>query len=481
MNLIEKLQKQKQAYYTSQRCYSERTNNNNHSNKVFTDIQNNHKAQLEQKDIIYNELNDKFKSAIKDNEMLMQYTIDHIKQIENALDSNEQSQSIDQNFNISHNNYNLNNNKPINAKYDLISKSFDILHKKLINKLTINSSIVDQYKLIVLEEEEKNKLNQCLLDKLNKEKHIQEEKTHQLQEDIDTKSTAFDEIDKKYNELYSRCKKIEEILNDSNDKYTQFQLETAEFCNSCLKAIHNSLSIDNELLIQGDYNTIKAKEDKILESLLLFCHYIPRFVSNKPSDESDAQQNENERRLMLNLEESNRQLKEYKEEISLIMNKNSRLEHNIALLSQSHSEIEKAIESNTCYYKEVIEDKEIKNDNLLKEIELKDIQIHSLEKLLTEMKKVNANPNLNLNVSSSNTNMLMHSNTIPYQNQMKGRLISKSQMNAIRLKKKKDDNFNPNPNPTLTAIFIPNEENEKELKSMFQRFDQESNSHQSEY
>lgn len=482
----------KQANF--QKSHSERITNDN----VFVNIQN-HKAQFEKKDALYNDLNYNYNSLLRENEQLIQYTLSQTKQIENTLDLNEIYPINNKSFSFNDQLPEVNDKKysPINSHYALLAKTFEIIHKKLINKLNINSSIIDQLKEHLSEEDERNKSKQNIMDQLIKENAIQEEKINQLNEDINTKSITFDEIDKKYNELFSRCRKIEDVLNNSNDKYTQFQLETDEFCNSCIRVIENYLHID-------PYNeSIKAKEDKILESLLVLCHSIPQSnnsnnnginnqseINTNRNDKSNRSFNNEEanskihldnetirnqiKALTTRIDESNLALQCFEEETSLLKSKNSKLEHNIAMLTQSHSKMEQAIELNTEYYKELLKEKEVKNINLLKETELKDIQIHSLEKLIKEMHKVN-----NLN-EISDPNMHNQSHAIPYNNhQMRGRLVSKSQVNEIRLKKN-DDNFNMN-NTNTNTIFVPNEENEKELKSIFQRFDQESSTQRGDY
>jgi hypothetical protein len=110
------------------------------------------------------------------------------------------------------------------------------------------------------------------------------------------------------------------------------------------------------------------------------------------------------------LEESNRIIRTYEKEVTYLKNKNLKLENNLKLLSQSHKELEKIINTSTSGLKSEIDIKDQKYNDLLKELQLKDVHIKSLENLFDKQNKpeagkiftkINAIP-LNLNDDDDN-------------------------------------------------------------------------------
>ena len=77
-------------------------------------------------------------------------------------------------------------------------------------------------------------------------------------------------------------------------------------------------------------------------------------------------------------------IKSYELEVAELKNKNSKLEFNLKMLTQSHQELENIVNLKDDGLKEQIEIKENDYQNLIKEIQLKDLQIKSLEKLLEQ-------------------------------------------------------------------------------------------------
>lgn len=84
------------------------------------------------------------------------------------------------------------------------------------------------------------------------------------------------------------------------------------------------------------------------------------------------------------LEQGNKLIKSYELEVAQLKNKNSKLEFNLKMLTQSHQELENIVNLKDDGLKEQIEIKENDYQNLIKEIQLKDLQIKSLEKLLEQ-------------------------------------------------------------------------------------------------
>ena len=68
-------------------------------------------------------------------------------------------------------------------------------------------------------------------------------------------------------------------------------------------------------------------------------------------------------------------------------NRNDNLENNLKILTASHTELEKIINTNTSGLKTELDIKEQKYNDILKELSIKDIHIKSLEKLLENQNK----------------------------------------------------------------------------------------------
>ena len=84
------------------------------------------------------------------------------------------------------------------------------------------------------------------------------------------------------------------------------------------------------------------------------------------------------------LEQGNKLIKSYELEVAELKNKNSKLEFNLKMLTQSHQELENIVNCNENGLKEQIDIKENDYQNLIKEIQLKDLQIKSLQDLLAQ-------------------------------------------------------------------------------------------------
>ena len=171
------------------------------------------------------------------------------------------------------------------------------------------------------------------------------------------------------------------------------------------------------------------------------------------------------------LEESNQIIKTYEKETSELKNKNIKLENNIKLLTNSHYELEKIINSSTDGLKSEIDIKDQKYNDLLKELQLKDIHIKSLENLFDKQNrpdpgkifsKINAIP-LEVNSEKNNNNYEDQLNTTfnkdkNYNNFDQGRNeqdFQRDDITEMKLNKlinnfeirNKINNFNNNQNP----------------------------------
>ena len=84
------------------------------------------------------------------------------------------------------------------------------------------------------------------------------------------------------------------------------------------------------------------------------------------------------------LDQGNKLIKSYELEVADLKNKNSKLEFNLKMLTQSHEELENIVNNNEKGLKEHIDIKDQNYQNLIKELQLEDLQIKSLEQLLSQ-------------------------------------------------------------------------------------------------
>ena len=143
-----------------------------------------------------------------------------------------------------------------------------------------------------------------------------------------------------------------------------------------------------------------------------------------------------------------------KETIDL-KNKNKKLENNLKLLTNSHQELEKIINSENSGLKSEIDIKDQKYNDLLKELQLKDIHIKSLENLFDKQNqvdpgriftKINAFP---IDINDNNKDGL---NTTFNNNDNNGNEFKRDEVTEMKLNKlinnyeikNKINNFNNN-------------------------------------
>ena len=94
------------------------------------------------------------------------------------------------------------------------------------------------------------------------------------------------------------------------------------------------------------------------------------------------------------LEQGNKLIKSYELEVAELKNKNSKLEFNLKMLTQSHEELENIVNNNEKGLKEQMDIKDKNYQNLVKEIQLKNLQIKSLENLLAQYQNEEKEENL---------------------------------------------------------------------------------------
>ena len=142
------------------------------------------------------------------------------------------------------------------------------------------------------------------------------------------------------------------------------------------------------------------------------------------------------------LEQGNKLIKSYEYEVADLKNKNSKLEFNLKMLTQSHQELENIVNCKEDGLKEQIDIKENKYQELIKEIELKNIQIKSLEKLLRQYQGGN-NFNDDIGINMGNEEYKEEDSIISFEkDNIREMQLNKLINNFENISKQNNDNDN---------------------------------------
>ena len=142
------------------------------------------------------------------------------------------------------------------------------------------------------------------------------------------------------------------------------------------------------------------------------------------------------------LEQGNKLIKSYEYEVADLKNKNSKLEFNLKMLTQSHQELENIVNCKEDGLKEQIDIKENKYQELIKEIELKNIQIKSLEKLLRQYQGGN-NFNDDIEINMGNEEYKEEDSNISFEkDNIREMQLNKLINNFENISKQNNDNDN---------------------------------------
>ena len=347
---------------------------------------------------------------------------------------------------------NLNINQEFRGKYDFLGDVINKIKQKIIDILNKNieknqNVLIDYYNKenkfkILLEEKDKILQNKNELENtlLNTNEQIQKYKIElkkfqkdyiklksdllkmqDLNKDFILKNKALtrnfndfiDDIknqlkDFPYNNKVNKNNDKNKIISQINsliilNKELNNQIKNLEKENKGYKIELNQTIKDNQNLKNELHNNSKDLTDKI------------KIIKNENNNEFLEQKKmlyDKIHKLNDLLEESNQIIKTYEKETSELKNKNIKLENNIKLLTNSHCELEKIINSSTDGLKSEIDIKDQKYNDLLKELQLKDIHIKSLENLFDKQNrpdpgkifsKINAIP-LEVNSEKNNNN-----------------------------------------------------------------------------
>ena len=330
-------------------------------------------------------------------------------------------------------------------KYEILTKCILQIEEKITDMLNICKNSINKinHDIIILEEKNQNIINEK--NEIKKENYALKNKITDITQDNNDKNLS---LQKKVNELTEAInqnqllkkdnedliyrnsvldKEYQRLINDIDNKLIQFPLKTIEnldednflinnqnfakenFNNmttlSTNKVIHKidsliylNKEINKELseMIRENKSMNQKNIDLNNENLLLK----DKIQSYEESIQTEIVNYKNKKENELNetkeilfkkvkslnniLEQGNKLIKSYELEVAELKNKNSKLEFNLKMLTQSHQELENIVNSNENGLKEQIDIKENDYQNLIKEIQLKDLQIKSLQNLLAQ-------------------------------------------------------------------------------------------------
>ena len=330
-------------------------------------------------------------------------------------------------------------------KYEILTKCILQIEEKITDMLNVCKNSINKinHDMILLDEKNQNIINEK--NDIKKENFALKNKITDLTQDNNDKNLT---LQKKVNELtdmqnqnqllkkdkedliYRNSvldKEYQRLINDIDNKLIQFPIKTLEnfeednylinnpnfakenYNNmttlSTNKVIHKidsliylNKEINKELneMIRENKNINQKNVDLNNENLLLK----DKIQSYEESIQTEITNYKNKKENELNetkeilfkkvkslnniLEQGNKLIKSYELEVAELKNKNSKLEFNLKMLTQSHQELENIVNCNENGLKEQIDIKENDYQNLIKEIQLKDLQIKSLQDLLAQ-------------------------------------------------------------------------------------------------
>ena len=330
-------------------------------------------------------------------------------------------------------------------KYEILTKCILQIEEKITDMLNVCKNSINKinHDIIILEEKNQNIINEK--NEIKKENYALKNKITDITQDNNDKNLS---LQKKVNELTEAInqnqllkkdnedliyrnsvldKEYQRLINDIDNKLIQFPIKTIEnldeenflinnqnfakenFNNmttlSTNKVIHKidsliylNKEINKELseMIRENKSMNQKNIDLNNENLLLK----DKIQSYEESIQTEIVNYKNKKENELNetkeilfkkvkslnniLEQGNKLIKSYELEVAELKNKNSKLEFNLKMLTQSHQELENIVNSNENGLKEQIDLKENNYQNLIKEIQLKDLQIKSLQNLLSQ-------------------------------------------------------------------------------------------------
>ena len=328
-------------------------------------------------------------------------------------------------------------------KYEVLSKCILQIEEKITDILNSCKKIINKMNYDLIQSEERNKgiLNEKNL--IKKENFALKNKITDITQENNDKNLNYEKKNNELIEAYNQNQKLKKeneeliyknnildkeynrLLNDIDNKLIQFPIKS-------FNNINNSFIIDDNLNKENFNNVTTLSTNKMIhkiDSLIYLNKELNKQLSdmnrenknnkekindlenenffmkdkiksyeeniqkeiNNYKNRKDNEYNETKEVLLnkiitLNniLDQGNKLIKSYELEVADLKNKNSKLEFNLKMLTQSHEELENIVNNNEKGLKEQIDIKDQNYQNLIKEIQLKDLQIKSLEQLLSQ-------------------------------------------------------------------------------------------------
>ena len=330
-------------------------------------------------------------------------------------------------------------------KYEILTKCILQIEEKITDMLNVCKNSINKinHDIIILEEKNQNIINEK--NEIKKENYALKNKITDITQDNNDKNLS---LQKKVNELTEAInqnqllkkdnedliyrnsvldKEYQRLINDIDNKLIQFPIKTIDnldeenflinnqnfakenfnnmttlSTNKVINKIDSLIYLNKEInkelseMIRENKSMNQKNIDLNNENLLLK----DKIQSYEESIQTEIVNYKNKKENELNetkeilfkkvkslnniLEQGNKLIKSYELEVAELKNKNSKLEFNLKMLTQSHQELENIVNSNENGLKEQIDIKENDYQNLIKEIQLKDLQIKSLQNLLSQ-------------------------------------------------------------------------------------------------
>ena len=332
-----------------------------------------------------------------------------------------------------------------NLRYDLMAKTInqirekiiDIINKDIEKNQSMSINYINKDNIYNLMQKEKNDL---LNDKesLNNNLKISADEIAKTKNELKTLNDEYNKLKNNFNILQNANKNLAINYKESNQNYANFldnlnnRLKNFPINNNrnvspeikIINQIESLINLNKELNKQiKDIESINKKYKKDLNEAMINNKDLKQQMINSKREWNTQFNNlKNDNINLLNkqketlfgkiqtlsklLEDSNNIIKNYENEIQDLKNKNMRLEYNLQLLSNSHTDLENIVKNGNAPLRNQIDMNEQKYNELLKELELKELYIKSLEKLLNEENKQVPGKILSLKKNENNQDII---------------------------------------------------------------------------
>ena len=362
-------------------------------------------------------------------------------------------------------------------KYEVLSKCILQIEEKITDILNICKKNINKmnYDLIKNEERSKGILNEKNL--IQKENFSLKNKITDITQESNDKDLNFEKMNADLSAAHNQNQKLKKdnedlkykntildkeyqrLINDIDNKLIQFPIKSfgnninsSSFINNDGKENFNNVTtlttnkvihkIDSLIYLNKEINKqlsdvnrenkmCKDKINDLQNENFLMKDKIQNYEENVQKEINNFKnRKENEfnetKEVLFNkvktlnniLEQGNKLIKTYELEVADLKNKNSKLEFNLKMLTQSHKELEDIVNNKDQSLKEQIDMKNNHYQNLERELQLKDLQIKSLEKLLAQYQGQqnqyqNEEENMGNNYNNNNINHNANENNNP--------------------------------------------------------------------